>query len=95
MFQLLSTSNAAQPPSLDCIASSQLTARFTQASVTFGCAAVAQGHQDIGRIVDIGIKIVANSNTQPEGSTFGRFTAQSPLRRTSRATSQSAQRVIA
>ena len=39
-----------------------------------------------------GYNSLANSKYQPEGSTFGRFTLQSPLRRTSLVSSQSAAR---
>src|SRR5579875_458330 len=93
--QLLSTSNAAQPPSLDCIASSQVRARCTQAS----CPLDARVRLNASRTWAVssisGYHSLANSKYQPEGGTLGRFTLQSPRRRTSLASSQSAERVKA
>jgi len=54
-----------------------------------------EGQQHHRGVVDIGIPVVIEFEAQPDGSTQGRFTDQSPLRRISCASSQSAALVIA
>src|ERR1035441_5251905 len=92
--QLLSASKAAHPPSEDCMAKSQSSARRWQACCATGSEARAAPRASITMAVSStsGWNSLEYSKAQPEGSVLGRFTDQSPLRRTSLSSSQSAAR---
>ena len=67
-------SNAPQPPSLFCIATSQaMPSRAPPPGAAIGIVHTLQGHQHKSRIVHIGVKVVAKLESPAARSHAGRF----------------------